>query len=286
MEPSRDDFVIAIRSAFLKKGAQQKFSLLALLIVSIIFLTLETIDTRPLNFIRSIVKDAIYRGAQFISVPSQVIDSTSRNISFHFNVHEENKDLKARIEELEKLSVDNKYLLSENKKLIKILEEKDNMEEVNSITSKVIIDKKSPYIKSLIINKGVNSKIRKGMPVLAKSNFVGRIVETNFFSSRILLVTDLNSKIPVTIEPKGYQAILSGGGEKLPVLDFLPTDHELENGNLVYTSGKDGVLFPGMAIGKVKLNDQTVEVELLTDINQISYVDVMLDKNVIEEDME
>ena len=191
METSRDDFVIAIRSAFLKKGAQQKFSLLALLIVSIIFLTLETIDARPLNFLRSIVKDVIYRGAQFISVPSQIMDSTSKNISFHFSVYEENKDLKVRIEELEKLSVDNKYLLSENKQLTKILEEKKDMEEVNAITSRVIIDKKSPYIKSLIINKGVNSKIRKGMPVLAKSNFVGRIVETNFFSSRILLVTDL-----------------------------------------------------------------------------------------------
>ena len=62
--------------------------------------------------------------------------------------------------------------------------------------------------------------------------------------------------------------------------------HELENGNLVYTSGKDGVLLPGIPIGKVKLNDQSVEVELLTDINQILYVDVILDKNVIEEDME
>ena len=156
------------------------------------------------------------------------------------------------------------------------------MQALNVITSRVIIDKKSPYIKSLIINKGVNSKIKKGMTVLAKSNFVGRIVETNFFSSRILLVTDLNSKIPVTVEPNGYQAILSGRGDKLPVLDFLPTNHELKNGNLVYTSGKDGVLLPGIPIGEVKLSNEMVEVKLLTDINQILYVDVILNKNVTD----
>ena len=284
METSRDDFVIAVRSALLKKGAQQKFSLLALIIVSIAFLGLETIDARPLNLVRSIVKDTIYRGSQFISVPSQIIDSTSKGISFHFNVYEKNKDLKVRIEQLEKLNVDNKYLKSANKQLTKMLEGKNLMQELNVITSRVIIDKKSPYIKSLIINKGVNSKIKKGMPVLAKSNFVGRIVETNFFSSRILLVTDLNSKIPVTVEPNGYQAILSGRGDKLPVLDFLPTNHELKNGNLVYTSGKDGVLLPGIPIGEVKLSNEMVEVKLLTDINQILYVDVILNKNVIDEE--
>ena len=171
METSRDDFVIAVRSALLKKGAQQKFSLLALIIVSIAFLGLETIDARPLNLVRSIVKDTIYRGSQFISVPSQIIDSTSKGISFHFNVYEKNKDLKVRIEQLEKLNVDNKYLKSANKQLTKMLEGKNLMQELNFITSRVIIDKKSPYIKSLIINKGVNSKIKKGMPVFSKIKF-------------------------------------------------------------------------------------------------------------------
>ena len=84
MDTSRDDVSIAIRSAFLKKGTQQKFSLLALIIVSIAFLGLETIDARPLNLVRSIVKDTIYRGSQFISVPNQIIDSTS-NLKIHQN---------------------------------------------------------------------------------------------------------------------------------------------------------------------------------------------------------
>ena len=97
-------------------------------------------------------------------------------------------------------------------------------------------------------------------------------------------MTDLNSKIPVTVEPNGYQAILSGRGDKLPVLDFLPTNHELKNGNLVYTSGKDGVLLPGIPIGEVKLSNEMVEVKLLTDINQILYADVILNKNVIDEE--
>ena len=76
-----------------------------------------------------------------------------------------------------------------------------------------MLDKKSPYLNSFVINSGTNKKIKNGMAVLNEGNFIGRIVDVNFFSSRVLLVSDLNSRIPVTIEPSGHQAILVGQGE-------------------------------------------------------------------------
>ena len=85
-----------------------------------------------------------------------------------------------------------------------------------------MIDKQSVYLNSFVINSGSNRKIKKGTAVLDGKNFIGRIVDVNFFSSRILLVTDLNSKIPVIILPTGDQAILSGRGTQQPLLDFLP----------------------------------------------------------------
>ncbi len=72
METSREDVGIAIRSAFLQKGTQQRFSLLILIIVSILLLFIETFETKPLNFIRSIVKDGIYRGSVIISAPALI----------------------------------------------------------------------------------------------------------------------------------------------------------------------------------------------------------------------
>ena len=69
METSRDDVGIVIRSAFLKKGAQQKLSLFALTIISIILIFAETIQTKPLDYLRSITKDIIFKGSFFISEP-------------------------------------------------------------------------------------------------------------------------------------------------------------------------------------------------------------------------
>ena len=89
MVTSRDDFSIAIRSAFLKKGVKQKFSLLALIIASIILLSIEAINLKSLNFIRSSVKDVIYRTSFIVSIPSNSITSAFTNIQNYFEVYEQ-----------------------------------------------------------------------------------------------------------------------------------------------------------------------------------------------------
>ena len=116
------------------------------------------------------------------------------------------------------------------------------------------------------------------MPVLSKGHLVGRIVEVNYISSRILLLNDLNSKIPVVISPSGEQAILSGIGKLKPSLEYLPENFDVADNSLVYTSGKDGVLFSGISIGKAVFEDYRVKVKLFTDPNQIFLVNVVLDK--------
>ena len=137
-----------------------------------------------------------------------------------------------------------------------------------------MLDKQSPYLNSFILNNGSNIDIRNGMAVLDGKNFVGRIVDVNFFSSRVLLVSDLNSKIPVIIDPSGNHAILSGHGDELPSLDYLPKDNKLENGNIVFTSGKEGLFSPGIPIGEISVKPDKVNVLLFSDINQISFVNI------------
>ena len=113
------------------------------------------------------------------------------------------------------------------------------------------------------------------MAVLSENNFIGRIVDVNFFSSRVLLVTDLNSKIPVIIEPGGDHAILTGHGADLPSLEYFPKDNKIENGNTVFTSGKEGLFSPGIPIGKVSLKSDEINVLLSTNLSQISFVNVI-----------
>ena len=114
-----------------------------------------------------------------------------------------------------------------------------------TVLAKVLLDKNSPFLKSVIINKGKNSQIKKGMPVVDGNYLVGKTVEVNYLSSRILLLNDLNSRIPVTLEPDATQAILVGNAERNPVLDNLQEFFEVEEGKLFSPQAKTAYFLPG-----------------------------------------
>ena len=274
MVTSRDDFSIAIRSAFLKRGVKQKFSLLALIIASIILLSLEAINSKSLNFVRSAIKDVIYRTSFIASMPGNSIDTVFTKIENYFEVYEQYETVKSKLQQLENQQNQINYLKIQNDKLKKIIDDSD-IYNYESVTAKVLVDKKSPFLKSVILSKGFNSGLKKGMPVLDGPYFVGRITEVNYLSSRVLLISDLNSKIPVIIEPMGYQAIMSGTGKEFALLDFLPKNHQLEVGNLVYTSGRGGIFFPGIPIGRVELVEEKLSVIFFTDLNQLYFTNVI-----------
>lgn len=282
METSRDDLGILLRSAFLKKGTKQKFSLFSLIVISIILITLEKIDAKPLNAARFFIKDGIYRASHLVSIPQNIFSTVSLKISNHLQVLEENENLKKQVSKYKSLAHENKFSQLEFKKLKEAIKERDKFNYAK-VTATVLIDTESPFIKSIIINKGRDSELKNGMAVLESSNFVGRIVESNYFSSRVLLLTDLNSKIPVVIEPEGYQAILSGNGTETPILDFLPKDKKIVEGQTVFTSGKDGILFSGLPVGKTIILDNKIAVSLFSNLDQLNFVNVIFDEPLIKE---
>jgi len=275
METSREDVGILIRSAFLRKGGQQKFSLFALVVISIIFLIVETTESKPLNYLRSFIGDTIYRGSVVVSYPSKGLKFFTSSIGKHINIYDENAKLKKENIHLRNQNYDPSFLIFENAQLRKLIEEQVSSP-VNLVSARVMLDKQSPYLNSFIINSGNNKDIKNGMAVLHGKNFIGRIVDVNYFSSRVLLITDLNSKIPVIIEPNGHHAILSGTGKMEPILEFLPSNHTVQSGNKVYTSGKEGIFSPGLPIGKVKIYGEKIFVSLLSDISQITFVNISL----------
>ena len=275
METSREDFGIAIRSAFLKKGVQQKFSLLLLIIISVFLLIIEKIETKPLNYFRSIVKDAIYRGSIIVASPYDGLkkfkDETEQHINLYKNyslLKEENNKLKEEISESD-------YLLLENTQLRKLINEQVESTQ-NLVSSRVMLDKKSPYLNSFIINSGTNKGIKNGMAVLDGKNFIGRIVDVNFFSSRVLLVSDLNSRIPVIIEPSGHHAILTGKGNNEPTLEYLPENFIIKDDDKVYTSGKEGIFKPGIPIGEAKIYKDKINVLLFSNLDQVTFININL----------
>ena len=130
-------------------------------------------------------------------------------------------------------------------------------------------------MKSVIVNKGFKQGIKLGVAVKEKSYFVGKIINVNFLTSRILLASDLNSKIPVIIEPSGANAILSGQGHNdYAALEFLPKMKKIKDGDIVYTSGVDSIIPQAIPIGKVIEKEENFFVEFFVDFNQIKYVKI------------
>ena len=273
-DTGRDDFIIAIRSAFLKKGTRQKFSLFTLLIISILVLSLEYFKTGPISTFRSITKDIIFKGSFFISGPFVYIKKNFHNFQDHLYMYEEYKELKNKNYNLANLLYENKFYKSENQRLKNLINEK-NIYSNEFLTSKVLLDKQSPYLKSVIINKGFNHGIKLGVAVKERSYFIGKITNVNFLTSRILLASDLNSKIPVIIEPSGANAIMSGQGKNdYADLEYLPKIRKIKAGDIVYTSGVDGIIPQAIPIGKVVELEENFFVNFFVDFNQLKYVKV------------
>ena len=247
--------------------------MLSLIFLALIIFFLDIYGAKFTKPVRGIINDVVYRISFLASTPTRFFPQVSKDISTYFNVREENKKLKTELEKYKSLELNVEFLVDENKNLQKILEtEYFNQNLSNILLAKVLVDKNSPFLKSIIINKGTRAGILKGMPITKDNYLVGRVVETNYLSSRVLLLNDLNSRIPVTLD-EGAQAILSGSGINNPILEYLPEDYEIIEDINVFASGKDGIFSPGTPIGKT---NEEGEVELFVDPNQLSFVTVNL----------
>ena len=273
MEPSRDDFVIAIRSAFLKKGTKQKFSLLALLFFSILLIVLSKFNFTAINYLKLGINEVVFRTSFIVSLPEKYISYSFHNIKEHIDLY---KDYNLKKEELKKIKSEKynaHFLESENKRLKKVLG--DISSSSKEIIAKVIIDKQSPFLRSIIINKGSKNEIKKGMAVLSDSYLVGKVIEVNFMTSRVLLLSDLNSKIPVTIEPGGIQSILSGNGVSDGVIQYTKGKMPINGEGVIYTSGTGGLLKSGIPIGKISHSENKNNVDFFVDFSQLRFVRIL-----------
>ena len=277
MSSSRDDFGIAIRSALLQKGAKQKFSLVFLLVVAIIIFLLDSYQFKFIKLTKLLINDGIYRVTNLSTAPFKLLPKINDKIKETLLAIEENKELKFELENLKSKEFQVEFLQNQNDSLRRILES-DVKIKGKSILAKVLLDKDSPYLKSIVINRGSKSGINKGMPVVDGNFLVGKIVEVNYLSSRVLLLNDLNSRIPITFGKESIQAILSGKGQSKPILEYLPELYEPYGNLTVFTSGKDGVFLPGIPVGKTEMDELDVKVRLFSDPNQLSFVTVQLIK--------
>lgn len=143
-------------------------------------------------------------------------------------------------------------------------------------TARVIADNSGAFVRSIAINLGADNGVRDGQTILGGIGLVGRTVQTGDRSSRVLLITDLNARIPVMVERSRLRAILAGDNTAQPRLVHLPPESLTQVGDRIVTSGHGGMFSYGLPVGVVAaIDDGVVRVEPLEDLARLEYVRIL-----------
>ena len=276
MASSRDDFIIAIRSAFLKKSTQQKFSLLSLVFASILVILLSSLDFKAIKYLKIAINELVYRSSFVVSIPENLIKDSFLEINRYTSFFNEYKKNEIELQVLKSKNISSEIIQFENKELKELIN--DYVSSSDKVLAKIIVDHDSPFLKSIIINKGSKDNIKIGTNIYDQSYLVGRVIEVNYKTARVLLLSDLNSNVPVTIAPQNIQAIITGDGDKHGQVKYIKNllVDELTEESTVYTSGTGAIFKSGIPIGKLKvIKDQPLtkfNVEFYSDFSQLKYV--------------
>ena len=276
MASSRDDFIIAIRSAFLKKSTQQKFSLLTLVFISIFVIILSNLDFRIIKFIKIGINELVYRSSFVVSIPENLAKNTFTEVSDYTTFFKDYKKKRDELNELRSKDISSEITQYENKELKELIN--DFISSSDKILAKIIVDHDSPFLKSIIINKGSKDNIKIGTNIYDQSYLVGRVIEVNYKTSRVLLLSDLNSNVPITIAPQNVQAIITGTGDDFAEIKYIKQglSNEFDDKSIAYTSGTGAIFKSGIPIGRVgvieKNKSKKFIVQFYSDFSQLKYV--------------
>ena len=289
MASSRDDFVIAIRSAFLKKSTQQKFSLLTLVFFSLFIVVLSSLDFKVIRYSKAVINELVYRSSFIVSVPENFIKETFiqvKDYTTFFNKYKKNVD---ELESLKSSYVSNEITEYENRELKELIN--DYVSSSDKILAKIIVDHDSPFLKSIIINKGSKDNIKIGTNIYDRSYLVGKVVEVNYKTSRVLLISDLNSNLPVSIVPGNIQAIVSGDSKNSGEIKYVKGNYlnDIDDKSIAYTSGTGSIYKSGIPVGRIQVfnnqNQKTLKVNFYSNFDQLKYVfaEVYIENSVVRD---
>ncbi len=232
------------------RNLAQRFLYLGLIVSAFALMLLGKADVVIMERFRAQVTDAV---APILDVASRPMDSLAeivRQVRDISNIREQNKSLRAYNNRLLHWQTVARRLEAENKALRKMLNFIPDAG-VGFVSARVIADSGGTFAHSLILNAGYRDGVRKGQAVVTGNGLVGRVIGVGSRSARVLLITDLNSRIPVLIETSRTRAILSGDNSGRPRLVRLPPGETVSPGDRVVTSGHGGVFPPGLPVGIV-----------------------------------
>lgn len=257
------------------RGLAHRFAYLGLIVAAFGLMLLGKVDAVLLERTRTVVTDAVAPILDVASRPVESVSSAAHRIEELWSLHEENARLRRDNERLLQWQAVARKLEAENVRLRGLLNYVPDPE-ASFVSARVIADTGGAFAHSLLVNAGRRDGIEKGQAVMTGEGLVGRVAGAGKRSSRVLLITDLNSRIPVAVGPGRSRAILAGDNTDRPRLIHMPPGTMLSPGDTVVTSGHGGAFPVGLPVGVVAtVSDNGITVEPYVERSRVEYVRVV-----------
>jgi rod shape-determining protein MreC len=252
-----------------------RFALSALIVISFSIMIMDKLDVSAFNQLKT---SAIDIAGSVLTVVSQPVNSLHagwqkirelNNFSDKLiHLTEQNNRLKHWQHIAGALAAENSALRSLNNFV--------PMPGITSIAGRVVANSGGPFVRSILINIGSQKGAKIGHAVMSNAGFIGVIVEIGYKYSRVLLITDLNSQIPVTIQNTRDPGILTGNNSRWPQLFFVPHESTISSGDVVVTSGRGGILPANLPVGVIIKTDKSdIRMQPFVDWSRLEYIRVL-----------
>ncbi len=264
-----------VRLAAPLRALAQRFSFLLLVLVSVALMMVGKIDALSVDSARARVTDAFAPILDAISRPAATAAHLVESVVEVQNAFEENKRLKAENARLLQWKQAALRLEAENNSLRSLL--KATPEPSSTfITARVIAAPGSSFLRTLVVTAGRRDGVRKGQAAIAGSGLVGRVIEVGEWSARVLLLTDINTRIPVILERSRQRAVMAGDNSDQTRLLYLPPEAPVQVGERVVTSGHGGQFPPGLPVGVVSsAGERGVRVQPNVDLSRVEHLQLV-----------
>lgn len=246
------------------------------IIITLCILIFSFFNPQTSSVIRMKMTDIFAPVLSLISTPLEEGAVFLRTVMQLSEIQEENKQLKEENEKLREWYQSAIALEAENKSLRQILNAQDSPN-FKFITARVLADSNKAFIRTILISAGQNQGIQKGNAVLSGYGLIGRVIETGEKTARVLLLTDVNSRVQILFDTTLQHGILAGNNTDYPTLIHMPQNSKIEDGGKLITSGHGGLFPYGLPIGRVILKDnQPPKVELYENSLKLLHVRILI----------
>lgn len=247
--------------------------LLILFMLALFFLW--RIDSPRVEKFRSALVDRFVPSFQWAMAPVTWGMGVVDDFQSYSRLYEQNQQLREELRQMKAWKEAALQLEQKNARLLDLNQVRLDPQ-LTHVTGVVLADSGSPFRQSVLLNVGDRDGIRDGWATMDGIGLVGRISGVGAQTSRVILLTDSNSRVPVTVQPSGQKSFLSGDNSDLPPLEFLEAPDDVRPGDRVVSSGDGGMFPPGLLVGSVVLGtDKRLRVSLAADYQRLEFLRVL-----------